>query len=173
MLEDVSAEVVADGVGVPAGGVQEALRPLRSRFAHLLGELPAVLALQASEQAGEVAPCSLLDLGPQEAARDAGMQLAEGVRPPLDGGEFFASASGFLRSHMPLLCRSEEQHTVVRQKCRCRTRGGLAAHDVDQTAGAAVTNRRSMSSVRPAWRVATPHHCSSLPMHRSVTPRLA
>jgi hypothetical protein len=55
MLDDVFAQIVADGVGVPAGGVEEALRPLWTQLAHLLGELPAVLALHAPEKAGKVA----------------------------------------------------------------------------------------------------------------------
>jgi hypothetical protein len=123
---DVFAQVVAHSVGIPAGGVQETLRPLRSRFAHLLGELPAILASHATKEACEVASRSLPDLRPQEAVRYAGMQLAEGVRPPLDDGEFVASsASVFLRCQMRLLCRLEEQRTAVHRKCRCRTRACL------------------------------------------------
>ena len=49
VLYHVGAQVVADGVGVPAGGVQEALCPLWSHFADLLRELPAVLALDVGE----------------------------------------------------------------------------------------------------------------------------
>lgn len=122
MFDDIFAQIVAHGVGIPAGRVKEALRPLGSHFAHLLGELPAVLTFQASEKAGEVAPRSLPELRSAEPVGDTGVQLPKQVRPPLDGGEVLTSTSGFLRSQMLLLCWLEEQHTVVRWKCRCRIR---------------------------------------------------
>jgi hypothetical protein len=113
MFDDVFAQIVAHGVGIPAGGVQEALRPLGSHLTHSFGHLPAVLTFQASEKAGEVAPRSLPDLWSVETLSDTGVQLAKGLRPPLDGGELVTSTSGFLRSQMHLLCRLKEQHTVV------------------------------------------------------------
>src|SRR3712207_1854520 len=64
MFDDVFTQVVTHGVGIPASGVQEALRSLRSHLTHLFGELPAVLTFQASEKASEVAAGSLPDLRP-------------------------------------------------------------------------------------------------------------
>jgi len=68
---------------------------LGSHFAHLLGHLPAVLALYASKETTEVAADSPPDLRPQKAASDYGVQLVKGVRPPLDSGEFAASTPEF------------------------------------------------------------------------------
>jgi hypothetical protein len=39
------------------------------------------------------------------------VQLAEGIRPPFDGGEFATSALMVLRAHTLLLSRLGEQHT--------------------------------------------------------------
>jgi hypothetical protein len=50
------------------------------------------------------------------------LQLLEGVRSPLDGGEFVATTPEFLYRAMPLLFELGEQHTEVQQKCRCRTK---------------------------------------------------
>jgi hypothetical protein len=63
MFDDVLAQVVAYGVGIPSRSVQEALCPLRPALSHSFGHLPAVPALHASEKASEVAPCSLPDPG--------------------------------------------------------------------------------------------------------------
>src|SRR5215217_6220441 len=49
--DDVIAEVVADGVGVPGGLAQQAPHAARTAFAHRFGELPAVRALDPVEQA--------------------------------------------------------------------------------------------------------------------------
>src|SRR5215212_2029106 len=125
VLDDVFVQVVTDGIGIPAGSVEEALRPLRTQLAHSFGHLPAVLALHAPEKAGEVAPRSLPYLRPVETLSDTGVQLAKGIQPPFDGGEFAASTSGFLRCQMRLLCWLEEHHTVVQWKCRCRTRSSV------------------------------------------------
>jgi hypothetical protein len=43
MFDDEFTQVVAHGISIPASGVQEALRPLRSHLTHLFGHLPAVL----------------------------------------------------------------------------------------------------------------------------------
>jgi hypothetical protein len=95
VLDDVFAQVVTDGIGIPASSIEEALRPLGSHLTHSFGHLPAVLTFKAPEKADEVAPRSLPDLRPVETLGDTGVQLAKGIRPPFDGGEFAASTSGF------------------------------------------------------------------------------
>ena len=87
MLDDVVPEVVADAVGVPGGGTQQALHAPGPGFADRLRELPAVLALDALQQAGQVAPGSLPRFAAGETVSDPRVQLRPRVRASLDRGQ--------------------------------------------------------------------------------------
>jgi hypothetical protein len=45
MVDHVVPQVIADAVGVPGGGAQQALHPARPELADRFGELPTILAL--------------------------------------------------------------------------------------------------------------------------------
>lgn len=112
VVDDVAAQIIADGVGIPGGGVQEALDTLRSQLADRLRELPAVLALDAAEQADEIAPGALAYFRPGEATRDPPMQRLQGLRPSRDGARF---NTGLLRDHAALLSCGEQRSAVHRE----------------------------------------------------------
>jgi hypothetical protein len=76
MLHDILPEVVAHEVGVPLlGRVQQTLNPLRVRFSHGLGQLPAVLAFHPPEQAEQVALHSLSGFRTGKATGDTPVQF--------------------------------------------------------------------------------------------------
>jgi hypothetical protein len=54
LLHAIGAQLVADGVGVPIGAAQQILEAVRSRLAADLRHLPAVLALDLTEQAMQI-----------------------------------------------------------------------------------------------------------------------
>jgi hypothetical protein len=54
VLDDVAAEVVAYGIGIPASTPKEALEAMWSLVANGLGDLPGVFPFDASEQAPEI-----------------------------------------------------------------------------------------------------------------------
>ena len=70
VLDDVVAQIVPHRVGIPGGSVQQALDTFRAALADRLGELPAVLALDAIEQPGEIASGALAHLSTREATGD-------------------------------------------------------------------------------------------------------
>jgi hypothetical protein len=70
VLHDVAAEIIADLVGVPAGVVEQSLHPIWGRRAGLLGQLPAVLALDTGKQATQERSCPTADLHAVEPRRD-------------------------------------------------------------------------------------------------------
>ena len=51
-VDDVVAQIVADRVGVPAGPRQQMLQPVRGGCAAVLGDGPAILAVQARDHPG-------------------------------------------------------------------------------------------------------------------------
>jgi hypothetical protein len=62
VLHHISAQVVAHGVGVPIGGIEQPLHSVWSALADVLGQLPAVLAFNRREQALQISqrPLALL-----------------------------------------------------------------------------------------------------------------
>ena len=83
MLHDIAAQIIADLVGVPAGMVEQPLRPIWGRRAGLLGQLPAVLALDTGKQATQERPCPAADLHAVEPRRDPLAQRLQLGRPSL------------------------------------------------------------------------------------------
>src|SRR6266702_535774 len=86
MLDHIAAQVVADPVGVPAGLVQQPLHAVRAGLPGLLGQLPAVLAFGAAEQAPQEGAHPAAGLHPLEARRDPLGQLIQLGGPALDLG---------------------------------------------------------------------------------------
>jgi hypothetical protein len=91
VVDDVAADLIAQGVGVPAGASQQALHRPRTGVASVLGQPPAVLALGAGEQSEQVGAGSGARLHPPEQAGDPGHGLVE-RRPP--AGTVYAMACG-------------------------------------------------------------------------------
>jgi len=85
MLEDILAQVIADGIRIPVSVIEEVLDSSWPRLADGFGHLPRVFAPDLAEQPAKVAIRSLSDLGPQEAVRDARMQLFKVGGPLLKG----------------------------------------------------------------------------------------
>jgi len=98
VLHDVVTQIVAHPVGVPGGRVQEALDTLCAALANRLGQLPAVLALDALKQTGQVEPGAFAYLGTREAMGDARVQCIQCFRPPCDDDRFSAH---LFRDHAP------------------------------------------------------------------------
>ncbi len=73
----VGAQVVADGIGVPAGIAQQALHRSGPGVAGLFGQLPAVLPLNARQQPEQMGASRLPRLNPPEPARDPGHDPVE------------------------------------------------------------------------------------------------
>ncbi len=67
MLQDVGAQVVAHSIRVPLRAGQQPLHAVGPCLARVLGELPAVLALDRAEQAVDIAAHPLALLGAREA----------------------------------------------------------------------------------------------------------
>ena len=53
-VQDIPAHVVADPVDIPVRGAQQPLHPVRGHRAGMLGQRPAVLALQPGQQSPQV-----------------------------------------------------------------------------------------------------------------------
>jgi hypothetical protein len=83
-LHHVGAHVVADGVLVPVGVVQQALDTVRTYLADLLGQRPAVFPLQRSQEPGQVVQCPVAGLRPAETVGEPGMQPGYPLGPRLD-----------------------------------------------------------------------------------------
>jgi hypothetical protein len=86
MLDHIPSEVVANLVGVPLGGVQQALDALWVPLADSLGHLPTVLALDVAEKPYEVALDTLPSLRASEAVAYPPMKFSQRLRPSADGG---------------------------------------------------------------------------------------
>ena len=72
-VDDVVAQIVAHRVGVPAGPCQQMLQPVRGGRAAVLGDGPAILAVQARDHPGH-----------QLAGMPQGLVAGETRRDPID-----------------------------------------------------------------------------------------
>jgi hypothetical protein len=81
-LAHVGLQVVAHGIGVPFGAVEQVLEAVRGGVSGVFGQLPPILALEGAEQAGEVraqmSPC----FAAGEVATQAGEDGVQGSGPP-------------------------------------------------------------------------------------------
>ena len=71
MLHHVVPEIVANQVGVPDVGGQQALHPIGGGVPRLLRQLPAVLAFHGTEQPSQVVQRPPTRLGTPESSRNA------------------------------------------------------------------------------------------------------
>ena len=78
MRHHVPLEIVAHGVRVPACGIEQALHAIGGMLTEGLGELPAILALDLSEQAVEIAAGTGAHFGAVETGGDHGMEGVKG-----------------------------------------------------------------------------------------------
>src|SRR5215212_10256992 len=85
MLYHILTQVIADGISIPVSIIEEVLDSSWPRLPDGFGHLPRVLAPDLAKQPAKVAKRSLSDLGPQEAIRDARMQLFKVGTPLLKG----------------------------------------------------------------------------------------
>jgi hypothetical protein len=81
VLDDIVAQVVADPVGVPPGAVEQPLHAVGDQLAGLLGQPPAVLALDLAEQALQVAQGPPAGFDAAEPWADPLVQLDQPVGP--------------------------------------------------------------------------------------------
>lgn len=79
VLDDVVTQVVTHPVGVPSGGIEQALRALWARFADRFGELPAILPFHPVEQTNEVPSGPFTHFHPPEPMGDASHQVVQGL----------------------------------------------------------------------------------------------
>jgi hypothetical protein len=75
MLNYIASQVIPDQVSVPIIGSEQPLHSIRAGVSSLLGQLPAVLALNGTEQPLQVIQNSSTWFGPTKTRRNAGMLL--------------------------------------------------------------------------------------------------
>ena len=81
LLDDVAAHVVAERVWVPSGGGQQPLHPVRGGLLGVLGQLPAVLAVDPAKQPAQEPGGPAADLRAGEPWTDPLAQPLELRRP--------------------------------------------------------------------------------------------
>ncbi|GGR56678.1 hypothetical protein GCM10010251_86910 [Streptomyces aurantiogriseus] len=120
LLDDETADVVADRVGVPLGSGQQVLQTVRGRVSGVLGKRPAVLARQVRHQPEDELPCPAPRFHPGKAPRDAAHQGLEHVLP---AGRTYAVTCG----HRLIFCL----HTPMITGGRTRSLTALDQQDHD------------------------------------------
>jgi hypothetical protein len=102
VLHHIAPQIIADPIGVPARCGQEMLHPVRGAITGMLGDAPAVLARQVSQQPQHERPGPPAWLHPGKPATDPAHQLVQHPRPP---GRVYAVACGhrkvLLSRHKP------------------------------------------------------------------------
>lgn len=91
VLDDVVAQVVTDGVGVPLGAAQQVLHGVRSRLPGPFGDGPAVLPREVREQSQHQVPYSATGFDPGKPACNAVHQALERFLP---AGSVYAVTCG-------------------------------------------------------------------------------
>ena len=82
--DDVFAQVVADGVGVPVRPGQQMLHPVRGRVPEMFRQLPPVLPLGVAQQTPDVPDGPLAGLGSGEVTPDPVADRRHLIRPAGD-----------------------------------------------------------------------------------------
>jgi hypothetical protein len=83
-LPDVLAQVVSNGIGVPAATVEQVLQPSRVTMSGILGQLPAVLAAHRRQQAADIVPHPPPQIRTTEPARHPSEDELQLRSPALD-----------------------------------------------------------------------------------------
>jgi hypothetical protein len=87
LLDHIGSQIIADRVGLPLSGIEQALHATRMWLAELFRQLPAVLALHRSQEALQVPPRPLPDLRAAEPRSEPRMQPVEPRGPRVDRRE--------------------------------------------------------------------------------------
>ena len=101
MLNHVSRRIVANQIGIPPVGGEQALHPVGRGAASLLRQLPAVLALHRTQQSSKIVQNPPPGLLPPEPPRDAPVYLINAVCPP-----------AHFRHFIPMTCHSLTSSTL-------------------------------------------------------------
>jgi len=80
-VDDVIAQIIPHGVGVPTGPCQQVLQPVRTDRAAVLGDGPAILAVQTRDHASHEFARTAQRLVTTKTRRDA-IQYRRELRPP-------------------------------------------------------------------------------------------
>jgi hypothetical protein len=112
-LHDIAAHVVAQRVRVPAGGGQQPLHSVRGRLPGVLGQLPAILAVDPTQQPTQEPSSPPADLRPGEPGADPLAQPLELRRPALDLGQ---------HALPPPPSAQQKARNLPHAKCGCSTR---------------------------------------------------
>jgi hypothetical protein len=83
VLDHIAAQIIPDQVGIPVGGGQQPLHPIRGGLAGVLGQLPAVFPCHGAQQSAQIGQHPPARLGPHEPTRDPGVQAVQPRRPRL------------------------------------------------------------------------------------------
>jgi hypothetical protein len=83
VLQDVGAQVVADQVGIPVGGGQQPLHPIRGGLPGVLCQLPAAFSCHGAQQSAQIGQHPPAWLGPSKPWRDPGVHRLQPRRPRL------------------------------------------------------------------------------------------
>jgi hypothetical protein len=75
LLQDIATQVVTHQIGIPNGTGEQTLHARGGGFSGLLGQLPAIFALEVTEQSLQVPQHAATGFGSGKARGDAGMQL--------------------------------------------------------------------------------------------------
>jgi len=78
LLQHVPTQVVTHQIGIPDGTGKQALHAIRAGFSGVFGQLPAIFALDATEESLQVEQSTTTRFWPGETRGDTGMQLPEG-----------------------------------------------------------------------------------------------
>jgi hypothetical protein len=100
VLNNVVAQIVPYPIDIPRRSIQEALHTLCAELTDRLGELPAVLALDAIKQTGEILSGAFAYLDPRETTGDPPIQRIQSIGPSRDG---IRSAAYLFCDHASLL----------------------------------------------------------------------
>jgi hypothetical protein len=82
VLDEVGADIIAEGVFVPDRPGEQVLHPIRGGIAGVLGDRPAVLARQVGQQAAHERLGPAAKIHPSEPACDPAHHLVEQLLPP-------------------------------------------------------------------------------------------
>src|SRR5713226_3591116 len=93
MLQDVGTQIVAHQVGIPGCAVEQALHPIGAAFSGVFGQVPAIFALDGTDNTFQIGQRPTTGFGASKTGGDAGMQAFEFLSPlpDLDKGRVRAS----------------------------------------------------------------------------------
>jgi hypothetical protein len=112
VLDQVRAQIVPHRVGIPCSAVEQALHALRTCLAELLGQLPAILALDPLQQPGQIPFRPLPLFRTPKATAHPRVEVSEHGSP---------TGQILLRHHHPASVPTL-RHGSLGDNCRCSTK---------------------------------------------------